>query len=112
MEILLLVVGLALGTSVLLQVLDELVPVRLPAALSRTVAVLATAGVAWALDWSVLTALGQDVREAWMHPVATGLVLVGVAELVRSLVAAIAGSRGASEPATPSAGARREVRAA
>ena len=110
MEILLTVVGLALGTSVLLQVLDELVPVRLPAALTRTLAVAATAGVAWALDGSVLAALGQDVREAWMHPVVTGFVLVAVAELVRSLVAAVGARGGAASAAAPAA--PRGVRAA
>jgi hypothetical protein len=89
--------GLALSLTVVLQVLDEVVPVRTPAALTRTIAVVLAAGFAWALDYSVFAAFGQDLREAWMHPVATGLVLVGGGEFVRSLVHAI-GHRAGEPP--------------
>ena len=43
-------------------------------------------GLKWALDYSVFTAFGQALRESWMHPVATGLVLIGGGEFVRSVV--------------------------
>jgi hypothetical protein len=81
--------GLALGLSVVMQVLDELIPVKVPAALSRTIAVALAAGFAWMLDYSVFTAFGQEFRAQWMHPVATGLALVGGGEFVRSLVVAV-----------------------
>ena len=89
--------GLALGLTVVMQVVDEVLPFRVPAALSRTIAVVLAAGFAWALDYSVFTAFGQELRSAWMHPVATGLVLVGGGELVRSLVEAI-GHRAGEPP--------------
>ena len=101
--------GLALGLTVVMQVLDELVPVRLPAALTRTLAVVIAAGFAWALDYSVFTAFGQTLRASWMDPVATGLVLVGGGEFVRSVVHAL-GHR-AGEPPVKVAPATR-VRAA
>ena len=101
--------GLALGLTVVMQVLDELVPVRLPAALTRTLAVVIAAGFAWALDYSVFTAFGQTLRASWMDPVATGLVLVGGGEFVRSMVHAL-GHR-AGEPPVEVAPATR-VRAA
>ena len=81
--------GLALGLTVIMQVIDELLPVKAPAALTRTIGVALACGFAWALDYSVFTAFGQDFRESWMHPVATGLALVGGGEFVRSLVLAI-----------------------
>jgi hypothetical protein len=101
--------GLALALTVALQVLDELLPVKAPAALTRTVGVALAIGLAWALDWSVFTAFGQELRSAWMHPVATGLVLVGGGELVRSLISAIAHRAG--EPPVEVAPSR-HVRAA
>ena len=78
--------GLALGLTVVMQVIDELVPLKVPTALTRTLAVALAAGFAWALDYSVFTAFGQELRASWMHPVATGLVLVGGGEFVRSVV--------------------------
>ncbi|MFN2557950.1 MAG: hypothetical protein ABR592_13980, partial [Nitriliruptorales bacterium] len=50
----------------------------------------------WLLDYSVFVAFGQDLRATWMHPVATGLVLVAFGEFSRSIVSAIANR--ASEP--------------
>lgn len=81
--------GLALGLTVIMQVIDELLPLKAPAALSRTIGVALAIGFAWALDYSVFTAFGQDFRASWMHPVATGLALVGGGEFVRSLVLAV-----------------------
>ena len=81
--------GLALGLTVVMQVIDELLPVKAPKALTRTISVAIAMGFAWALDYSVFTAFGQDLREQWMHPVMTGLALVGGGEFVRSLVLAI-----------------------
>jgi len=101
--------GLALGLTVVMQVLDELVPVRLPAALTRTLAVVIAAGFAWALDYSVFAAFGQTLRASWMDPVATGLVLVGGGEFVRSVVHAL-GHRAGEPPVEVAPAAR--VRAA
>ncbi len=81
--------GLALGLTVVMQCLDEVLPLKAPAAVTRTIAVALATGFAWALDYSVFTAFHQDLRAAWMHPVATGLVLVGGGEFVRSLVMAV-----------------------
>ena len=81
--------GLALGLTVVMQVIDEIVPIKFPSALTRTLAVALAAGFAWALDYSVFTSFGASLREQWMHPVATGLVLVGGGEFVRSLVLAL-----------------------
>ena len=103
-------VGLALGLSVVQLVLDEVIPFRAPAALSRTVAVAVGAGLSWMLGYSVLAAFGQDVRAEWMHPVMTGLVLVAVGEFLRSLVAAAAHRAG--EPPVEAAPSPRVVRAA
>jgi hypothetical protein len=81
--------GLALGLTVVMQVIDELLPVKAPKALTRTISVAIACGFAWALDYSVFTAFGQDLRAQWMHPVVTGLALVGGGEFVRSLVLAV-----------------------
>jgi len=87
--------GLALALTVVLQVLGDLLP-STSAALHRTLGAVVAVAAAWALDYSVVTAFGADLRAAWMHPVVTGLVLVGAGELVRSLVGALGGSRGAA----------------
>ena len=101
--------GLALGLTVVMQVIDELVPLRTPTALTRTIAVALAAGFAWALDYSVFTAFGQDLRAQWMHPVATGLVLVGGGEFLRSVVHVL-GHRAGEPPVEVAPSAR--VRAA
>ncbi len=84
-------VGLGLGLGVAMEVLDELVPVKTPKALTRTIGALIAVGAAWALDYSVFTAFGQALRESWMHPVATGIVLVAVADLARELKSYVGG---------------------
>ena len=81
--------GLALGLTVVMQVIDELLPIKTPPALTRTIAVALACGFAWALDYNVFAAFGQGFRETWMHPVMTGLALVGGGEFVRSLVLAV-----------------------
>jgi hypothetical protein len=86
----LVLVGLALGLSVVHQVIDEVVPFRTPAALTRTITVAIAAGVSWMLGYSVFASFGQELRADWMHPVMTGLVLVALGEFTRSLIAAIA----------------------
>jgi hypothetical protein len=101
--------GLVLALTVVMQVLDEVLPVRAPAALARTVGVVLAIALAWAIDWSVFTAFGQELRAAWMHPVATGLVLIGGGEFLRSIVAALAHRAG--EPPVEAAPVAR-VRAA
>ena len=85
-------VGLALALAVVSGVLDEVLPIKAPRALSTTMTVVVAILVAWALDYSVFRAFGQDLRAEWMNPVATGVVLVGAGEFLR----AIAGSFGVS----------------
>lgn len=104
------VLGLALSLSVLLQAIDELMPFRAPVALTRTVAVAIGAGLAWLLGYSAFSAFGQELRAEWMHPVMTGLVLVALSEFVRSVVSAIAHRTG--EPAVEAESTSRTVRAA
>ena len=106
----LVLLGLALGLSVVQQVFDELIPFRAPAALTRTVAVAFGAGLAWMLGYSVFATFGQELREAWMHPVMTGLVLVAIGEFTRSVVNALAHRAG--EPPVEVAPVHRGVRAA
>ncbi len=103
-------VGLALGLYVVSQVLDEIVPFRTPAALTRTVSVAIGAGLSWMLGYSVFGAFGQELRAEWMHPLMTGLVLVAVGEFVRSVIAALAHRAG--EPPVEAAPAPRTIRAA
>ena len=103
-------VGLALGLFVVQQVLDEVIPFRAPAALTRTLAVVVGAGLSWMLGYSVFTAFGQELRAEWMHPVMTGLVLVAIGEFVRSVVSAIAHRAG--EPPVEAPIATRSIRAA
>ncbi len=86
--------GLALGVAVLLRILDELLPIKAPAALAHTFAVAIAALVCWGLDYSVFSAYGQELRTAWMHPVATGLALVGTGEVLRQLVGGFTSHRG------------------
>jgi hypothetical protein len=79
-------VGLALALAVIGEVLDELLPVKAPKALTTTVTVGVAILVAWALDYSVFRAFGQTLRSEWMNPVATGVVLVGMGEFIRAVV--------------------------
>jgi uncharacterized membrane protein YdfJ with MMPL/SSD domain len=106
----LVLVGLALSLSVLLQALDELIPFRAPAALARSFAVAVGAGLAWMLGYSAFSAFGQELRAEWMHPVMTGVVLVAVGELIRSVIGAIAHRPG--EPPASAEHTGRSVRAA
>jgi hypothetical protein len=79
-------VGLALALAVVGGVLDEVLPVKAPKALSTTLAVGVAILVSWALNWSVFRAFGQPLRSEWMNPVATGVVLVGMGEAIRAFV--------------------------
>jgi hypothetical protein len=79
-------VGLALALAVVAEVLDEVLPVKAPKALNTTLAVGVAILVSWALDWSVFRAFGQPLREAWMNPVATGVVLVGMGAAIRTVL--------------------------
>ena len=106
----LVLVGLALGLYVVAQVLDEIIPFRAPAALTRTITVAIGAGLAWMLGYSAFSAFGQELRSEWMHPVMTGLVLVAIGEFVGSVVNALAHRAG--EPPVEVAPATRGVRAA
>ncbi len=84
-------VGLGLGLGVAMGVLDELVPVKTPKALTRTVGALIGVGIAWGLDYSVFAAFGQELRAHWMHYVATGIVLVGFADVCREFAGWVGG---------------------
>ena len=77
--------GLALALAVVGEVLNEVLPVKAPKALATTLAVAVAILVSWALDWSVFRAFGQSLRESWMNPVATGVVLVGAGEFLRAI---------------------------
>ena len=78
-------VGLALALAVVSEVLDEVLPIKAPKALTTTVTVGVAILAAWAIDYSVFRAFGQPLRANWMHPVATGVVLVGMGEFIRAL---------------------------
>ncbi len=84
--------GLALALAVLREVVDDVLPTTTPKPVGTTLSVLVAIGVCWALNYSVFTSFGQDLRAAWMHPVASGVVLVAVGELFRSLPAVLAGT--------------------
>ena len=84
--------GLALALAVIGEVLDEVLPIKAPKALTTTVTVGIAILAAWAIDYSVFRAFGQPLRAQWMNPVATGVVLVGAGEFLRAL----AGSLGIS----------------
>ena len=83
--------GLGLGLGVAMEVIDELVPLKTPKALTRTIFAGIATLVVWGLDYSVFTAFGQDLRAEWMHWVASGIVLVAVADLTSQLKAFIGG---------------------
>lgn len=85
--------GLALGVSVLLQALKEIVPVHVPTIFNHTVAAAVAALAAWALTYSVFAAAHTPVRASWLGYVATGLALVGTGELLRSAWPALVGHR-------------------
>lgn len=78
-------VGLALALAVVGEVLNEVLPVKAPRALTTTLAVGVAILVSWGLDWSVFRAFGQPLRESWMNPIATGVVLVGAGEFIRAV---------------------------
>ncbi|MDX1511146.1 MAG: hypothetical protein R3249_07355 [Nitriliruptorales bacterium] len=83
-------VVLTLALAVVHQTLNELLPVKTPDALTRTVTVAIAILFAWGIDYSVFTAFGQTLRAEWMHPVVTGVVLVASGEFIRSVVQALA----------------------
>lgn len=103
-------VALALGLSVLRRTLDEITPLPIPTAASPLVTLVAGVALAWGLDYSAFAAFDHELRAEWVHPLATGLVLVAFGELVRSLVTAIA--RRDSEPPAARTPARPAARAA
>ena len=80
-------VGLALALAVVSQVLDELLPVKAPKALTTTMTVAIAILGCWAIDYSVFKAFSQDLRADWQNPVVTGIVLVGAGEFLRALAA-------------------------
>ena len=87
-------VGLGLALGVAMRVLTELSPLRTPKALTRTVTAAIAIGVAYLLDYSVFEAFGQPLREQWMHPVFSGIVLTGVADVVATISTYLGGLSG------------------
>jgi hypothetical protein len=83
--------GLGLGLGVAMEVIDELVPLKTPKALTRTIFAGIAMLVAWGLDYSVFEAFGQTLRESWQHYVATGIVLVAVADLATAIKTYVGG---------------------
>ena len=83
--------GLTLGFAVVMQVRDELVPVKTPAALTHTITAAIAAGVCWALNYSVFRSYGQNFRAEWMTYVATGIAILGAGEFIRQLMDAVGG---------------------
>lgn len=83
-------IALILALAVVHQTLDEVLPVQTPAALTRTVTVAIAILFALGIDYSVFQAFGQPLRSEWMHPVFTGVVLVGAGDFIRTIVAAVA----------------------
>jgi hypothetical protein len=83
--------GLGLGLGVAMEVVDELVPLKTPKALTRTIGAGIATLVVWGLNYSIFTAFGQPLRAQWMHYVATGIVLVAVADLTSELKAFVGG---------------------
>jgi len=79
------IVLLGLGVLGMTNLIVELVP---DSARFRTLFtfVLAMAGVV-ALDYSVLAGFGVEVREAWMGPVATGLMVGSLASVWQAALA-------------------------
>ena len=106
----LVLLGLVLAVSVVQRILEEAIPINLHTALTRVVAVAVGAGLAWLLDYSVFSALGQALRADWLHPVMTGVVLVSFGEFLRSIVNAIAHRAG--EPPVEATPAPHTIRAA
>ena len=83
--------GLGLGLGVAMEVIDELVPLKTPKALTRTIFAALATFVAWGLGYSVFAAFGQELRAEWMHYVASGVVLVAVADIATQLKAYVGG---------------------
>ena len=52
---------------------------RMHPAIPLVLALLGGLGITWAADYSMFTAWGITLREAWMGPVGTGLVIGGLA---------------------------------
>jgi galactitol-specific phosphotransferase system IIC component len=78
-------VGLALALAVVGEVLGEVLPIKFPKALTTTITVGIAILGAWAIDYSVFRAFGQDLRASWENPVVTGIVLVGAGEFLRAV---------------------------
>jgi galactitol-specific phosphotransferase system IIC component len=78
-------VGLALALAVVSEVLDEVLPIKAPKALARTMTVGIAILGAWAIDYSVFTSFGQSLRADWQNPVVTGIILVGAGEFLRAI---------------------------
>ena len=79
------------------QLVDLIGRVRPVSLVARTVlAILVGLGITWATDYSVFAGWGIQFRELWMGPVATGLVIAGLAAVwnqVLGFLGAYAGTR-------------------
>ncbi len=63
--------------------------VKLPATGRLLLAFVAGIGLTWAADYSMFASWGIGFRSGWMGPVATGLVIGGVAALWHELLEVI-----------------------
>ena len=66
---------------------------------ARTVlAVLVGLGIAWATDYSAFAGWGIRLRELWMGPVATGLVIAGLAAVWTEVLSFLGAYAARSQP--------------
>lgn len=103
MEPFVILIALALALSLVLRSVDELVSFHVPVVATRVAAVVIAAALAWTLDYSAFAAFGQELRAEWLHPLATGLVLVGVGDFARALINAIGRRTDSSVSVPPTA---------
>jgi hypothetical protein len=87
------IILLGLTVSAVAGLIQHLAPARWPgrgvAALSLFLRLVLGVLLTWALDYSMFAAWGIRFRELWMGPVATGLVIGGVAAFWHQLSALV-----------------------
>lgn len=83
--------GLTIGFATVMQVRDEVIPVKTPAALTHTITAALAGLVCWALDYSVFASYGQEFRAEWMQFAASGIAIIGAGELISRVLDAVGG---------------------
>ena len=87
---------LGLIVAHLVELIGRVRPISLTA---RTMlAILMGLGIAWATDYSVFAGWGIQFRELWMGPVATGLVIAGLAAVWNQVLGFLGAYAGARTP--------------